>query len=164
MNLYLLGQATDCLSQVLEPERGGKKWFKKHKQGTTNFTRVSTLLLVAISYLCNFCKAGVIDRSAFGNCHCAPAIVLRRSTTALRVRTTTSARSSTTHPAPWASAILLFGDESLLHFHLLPVLLQFSLFVDLVYGLGALVSTPWYPVVLRWTRKMCFYLDIYCAG
>lgn len=33
---------------------------------------------------------------------------------------------------------------------MLPVLLQLSFFVDLVYGLGALIASPGHPVVLGW--------------
>lgn len=36
-----------------------------------------------------------------------------------------------------------------MHLHLLPVLLQLSLFVDLVDSFGALIPPPWYPVVLE---------------
>lgn len=66
------------------------------------------------------------------------------------MRATTTPRTSSAHPASGAAARLLLGDKGLLHLHLLPVLLQLSLFVDLVNGFGTLVASPGDPVVLQW--------------
>lgn len=101
-------------------------------------------------YLSDFGKARGVNGS-LGDGDCVPALILGRTTTAWGVRAPTSPDSSpSTHPAARTATHLLLGDEGLLHFHVLPVLLQLGLFVDLVYRLGALVSSSWNPVVLGW--------------
>lgn len=101
-------------------------------------------------YLCDFAKARGVDGSVLGDGHRVPALILRRTTTALVVRTAAASHtSSSSHPSTRATAHLLFGDEGLLHLHLLPVLLQLSLFVDLVNGLRTLVASSGDPVVLQ---------------
>lgn len=110
-----------------------------------------------LSYLSDFAKARGVNRSVLGDGHCIPALILGRTTTAWGVRTPTTPHTSSTHPATRAATRLLLGDKGLLHLHLLPVLFQLSLFVDLVYGLGALVTSPRNPVILGWRERDCEY-------
>lgn len=107
-----------------------------------------------VSDLSDFAKARGVNRSVLGDGHCIPAFVLWWATTTWGVRTPSTPHASSPHPTPGAAGRLLLGDKGLLDFHLLPVLFQLSLFVDLVYGLGALVTTPRDPVVLGWEGKM----------
>lgn len=74
------------------------------------------------SYLSDFAKARGVNRSVLGDGHCIPALILGRTTAAWGVRPPTTSHTSSAHPATRATAHLLFGDEGLLHLHLLPVL------------------------------------------
>lgn len=103
-----------------------------------------------VSYLSDFAKARGVNGSVLGDGHCIPALVLWWTTTTWGVRTPSTPHASSAHPTAGAAGRFLLGDEGLLHLHLLPVLFQLSLFVDLVYGLGALVASPRDPVVLGW--------------
>lgn len=102
--------------------------------------------VTSLFYLCEFGKARRVNGS-LGDRDCIPALILRRTTAARGVRAPTPPDSST-YPAARATAHLLLGDEGLLHFHVLPVLLQLGVFVDLIYSLGSLVGSSWNPVVL----------------
>lgn len=105
------------------------------------------ILLTLSSYLSNFTKARRVNGSVFGDGHCVPALILWRCSTSWGVRATPTSRTST-HSTSWTSTRFLPGDESLLHFHLLPVFLQLSIFVDLVDGFGPLISSSGNPVIL----------------
>lgn len=107
----------------------------------------------ATFHLCDFAKKRGVNWSVLGDGHCIPALILRRTTTALCMWATATPDTSSTHPTTRTTAHLLLGDEGLLHLHLLPVLFQFSIFVDLVNGLGALVTSPGNPVVLGWGER-----------
>lgn len=106
----------------------------------------------SLSYLSDFAKARGVNGSVLGDGHCVPALILGRSTATWCVWPSSSSWTSSTHPASWASSWFLLRDEGLLHLHLLPVLFQLCLFVDLVDGFRALVTSPGHPVVLRWGR------------
>lgn len=97
--------------------------------------------------LCDLAEARGVDGSVLGDGHRIPAFVLGGIVAP-------PPASPSTHPAAAAAtttaaaARLLFEDEGLLHLHLLPVLLQLGVFVDLVDGLGALVASSGHPGVL----------------
>lgn len=102
--------------------------------------------VTSLFYLGDFGKARSVNGS-LGDGDCIPALILRRTAAARGVRAPTPPDSST-YPAARTSAHLLLGDERLLHFHVLPVLLQLGVFVDLIYSLGSLVGSSGNPVVL----------------
>lgn len=84
-------------------------------------------------YLGDLAEAGRVDGPVLG--------ADRDGVPAFILRLTRSPSSSSTR--------VLLGQELLLHFSLLPVFLQFGLFVDLVDGLGALIASPRDPVILQ---------------
>ena len=99
-----------------------------------------------LSYLSDFAKARGVNRSVLGgDGDCVPALVRGRAPPAWGVL---APATPSAHPASGPAARLLLGDEGLLHLHVLPVLLQLGVFVDLVNGLGTLVASPGHPVVL----------------
>ena len=106
------------------------------------------------SYLCDFAKARGVNGSVLGDGHSVPAFVLGGSTAALGVMPPASPGASSAHPSSLTTTTsstttkVLLGDESLLHLHLLPMLLLLCIFVDLVNGLRALFASPGNPVVL----------------
>lgn len=97
-----------------------------------------------VTDLGDFAEATRVNGPILGDGHRVPALVLGLTVAATpcRVGSTTASPAAATAPQ-----VLLLGHERL-HFNMLAVLLQFSLLVDLVNGLGALVSSPGHPVVL----------------
>lgn len=98
-----------------------------------------------VCYLCDLAKAGGVDGSVLWNGDCVPALILRLANPAASWRV----GAPPPHVAPHPASRFLSGHELLLDLDLLPVLLHLRLFVDLVDGFGALVSSAGHPVILE---------------
>lgn len=94
------------------------------------------MVLFRVQYLGDLAEAGRVDGPVLADGYRVPALVLRLI-----------------HSASSSSTRVFLGQKLLLHFNLLSVLLQFCLFMDLVNGLRAQVTSPGNPVILSTQKR-----------